>query len=310
MAKFSYIQDGHCKGISSQNRLGNYFEDWLIKLDEILNIAKENRCDAILDGGDLLEVKNPAYNVLDEIADRIEKVGIPFYSLHGNHALHCGHIENSINTGLTHLQRRSKLFHYLDRIEGIDWQIVGFDYFFGIEDKLKKDGIYWNEEIGKNWKIAIVHAMVTPKNFFKDASYILPKQIKTNADLVLCAHYHAPFKKIINNTTFLNIGAFGRLNINEAEIEPSVLLMDTDKRDYEIIKLKSAKSSDKIFDLSNYEKIKEQIKSIDSFLNSLNNVKFNELSVLGQIEKIGKENSVEKKVVNYLIEKSEKIKNE
>lgn len=313
--KFIYFQDMHFKGKNSRNRLGNYFENLLLKLDEIINLAKMYHCDALIDGGDLFESDKPSYSVLDAVADRIEKAKLPIYSLFGNHSMSYGHIENSSGTGLAHLQKRSKYFTYLNQLEDINFIIKPIEYNFEIEDKLKKDGIIVeaNEDsinANNEWKIAIVHALVTQKKFFEEVSHVQCKDIKTNADLVLIAHYHKPYIEKIGNTTFLNIGCCGRDNIDEAQIEPSVVLLDTDKRSYQVIKLKSAKKANDIFDLTKYEELKANKKDIKEFLNSLKEVNFQSMSVAQQVVKIGKEQNVDKNIVDYLLQKIEETKDE
>jgi len=307
MSKFLVFSDGHAQGINSKNRLGNYFADWLIKFDELLSIAKQNKCEAIIDAGDLFESDKPSYSIIDQIADRVEKNGIPIYSLFGNHAMSYGNIKNSENTGLAHLQKRSKFFKYLNLLEGKDWHIQGYDYYFDVENDLKKQGIRSIVNVGikkSTWNVAIVHALVTPNKFFENSSYVQIKDIPTyETNLIICAHYHHPFIKKIKDTTFVNIGCFGRLAINEAKIEPSVLLLDTEKRSYEIIKLKSAKRGNEIFDLSKYEELKGQEKSIQEFLDSLKSVDLQSMDLSQQIVKIGNENKVEQKVIDYLLEK-------
>ena len=110
MSKFLYFQDGHCKGKNSINRTGNYFDDWLVKFEELLDIAFDKDVDAIIDGGDILDAPEPSYRVLDGIADRVEKMKIPIYSLFGNHAERCHSIQHSKYTGLAHLFKRCDYF--------------------------------------------------------------------------------------------------------------------------------------------------------------------------------------------------------
>ena len=311
--RFIYFQDFHIQGKNSCNRLGNYFEDCLAKFDEIISIAQENDCDFIIDGGDLFESNKPSYSVLDAIADRIEKVKIDLYSLFGNHALSYGHIENKEGTGLAHLQKRSNYFKYLDRKKYLGNQFKKYDvrtieYSFQIEEELKQKEIIFEDKDA--WNILIIHALVTPDKFFDNASYIEVKDLKTNANLVLLAHYHHPFKKEINDTTLLNIGCVGRANINEAKIEPSVLILDTEKRSYEIIKLKSSKRANEIFDLTKYEELKANKKDIKEFLNSLRDINFQSMDLSQQIVKIGKEQKVDEKITNYILEIVEKIKDD
>ena len=145
--------------------------------------------------------------------------------------------------------------------------------------------------------------MITPTKFFEKTFYVMPEQIKTNANLVVCGHYHTPFYKKVGNTEFVNIGCIGRLNINEAKIEPSVLLLDTDKRNWKIIKLKSAKPANQIFDLDHYDELKKEEKSIEDFINSLKSVNFQGMELGEQIVKGGKENNVKQTTVDYLLEK-------
>jgi len=306
--KLLYFQDAHLKGKNSRNRLGNYFDDCLKKIDEVIKIAKDNKCSAILDGGDLFESYNPSYSVLDSLADRIDKAKIHVYSLFGNHCMNIGHINN---TGLSHLQKRSKWFKSLDKHFYLDDTkeniiIKGFDYYYGIEDDIRNNGLMIE---GKDtvWKIAITHATITENKFFEGVSHVTPEQIKTNSNLVLIAHIHKPYKKVINNTTFLNIGCLGRDNIDENKVEPSVLIIDTDKRDYEIIKLKSAKKGNEIFDLSKYEELKASKKGIKEFLDSLRDVNFQSLNLGETITKIGKEQRVDKNIIDYLLNKMENI---
>lgn len=313
MSRFIYFQDMHCKGVNSRNRLGNYFEDCLLKLDEILSIAKNNKVDGILDGGDLFDGATPSYNVIDAVADKVEKTQINFYSLLGNHNMLYAHRENSQGSGLYHLQKRCKYFHYLNRIEGESFIIEGLDYKFGIENELKNKSwtITCNPDIHKDdpiWRIGVLHALVTPNKFFDKVAYLECKDIQTNANLVLLAHYHHPFKKVIGDTTFLNIGCAGRDNINEAKIDPSILLIDTDNQSYEIIKLKSTKFATEIFDLSKYQEIKENEKSIEDFIASLNSATWQACDLRTQIQTIGKEQNVEKKVINYGLNILDKIK--
>ena len=313
--KFLYFQDFHIKGKNSRNRLGNYFQDCLTKLDEIINLAQVHDCDAIIDGGDLFESETPSYSVLDAIADRIEKAKIPVYSLFGNHSMAYGHVENSKDTGLSHLQKRSKYFNSFDffvnhneEMSAEGYAICGIEYEYDIENWIRQNGIKFPK--GDYWKIAIIHALVTKNKFFDEVSHIQCKDIKTNADLVLLAHYHKPYIEKIGDTTFLNIGCCGRDNIDEAQIEPSVVLLDTDKRSYQVIKLKSAKKANDIFDLTKYEELKANKKDIKEFLNSLKDVNFQSMSVAQQVVKIGKEQNVDKNIVDYLLQKIEETKDE
>jgi DNA repair exonuclease SbcCD nuclease subunit len=299
--KFLFFADGHLRGINSVNRKGDYFSDWMDKFDELLAIAKKEKCDFIIDVGDLFDVSNPSFRILDALADKVEKAKINIYSLQGNHNLHCGHIENSSSTGLAHLQKRCKYFNNLLEFDSEGFKIIGVEYEHNIEEQLK-EGIFFNSDVD-DYKILVVHALVTPGKFFDEVSYLTPEQFPTDANLVLLGHYHHPFAQKVGNTDFLNIGCFGRLSIAEHDIEPSVAIIDTDLRQVKVIKLKSAKPGNKIFDLEKYNELKVAKKDIKDFLESLNSVEWQSMSIRGQIEKIGKEQKVDKEIISYLVDK-------
>ena len=306
MSKFIYFQDGHFFGKNSVHYISDYFEDCLLMLDEILLLAKKNKVDAIIDGGDLLHSAEPSYRILDEIADRVEKSKITIYSLFGNHATKYHSIEHSKYTGLAHLFKRSKYFQYLKPHgnEKQNYWIEPFEYCHEVEEDIKENGIYVDDILGKDcWKIAIVHAFVTPKPFMKEVCHVTCDDIKTNADIVLVAHYHHEWEKTVGNTLFKDIGCIGRRSITEKDIKPSILLIDTDKREIKEIFLKSAKKASEIFDLSKVEEMKDKKNDINAFIKSIEDVQFQEMSIKDTVKFIAKEKKIDKAPVDLIINK-------
>jgi len=299
--KLLYFQDGHASGKNSCNYISNYFEDWLEMYDEILSIAKKNKCEMILDGGDLVDTPMPSYRVLDEIADRAEKNKIPVFSLFGNHASRFHSMEHAQYTGLAHLIKRSEYFNYLDNFKNEEVNIHAIEYSHDVETKIKEDGLMFHGDSNK-FKIYVVHAFICPKEF-PFATHVVPEDIKTNADLVLVGHYHDQWEKKIGDTTYLGIGCIGRMDISERDIIPTVLLIDTDKREWKKIPLQSAKPAEEIFDLAKVEALKAKSKSIDEFLNSISSVKFKGIRVEDIIKNIATEQKVDKEVLDLIFDK-------
>lgn len=308
MSKSLYFQDGHFSGVNSAYYISNYFNDNLLLLDELIELANQYKCDKILDGGDLLHTPEPSYRVLDEIANRVEKGGIPIYSLFGNHASLYHDIKHSRYTGLAHLQKRSDYFRYLgNKFQGLDDCIIqGIEYSHNVEEEIKKDGIIFNPKYNDFWKIAIVHAFVCPKKF-PYASHVVCSDIKTNADLVLVAHYHSQWKKKVNNTQFIDIGCLGRRSITERDIKPTVLILDTDKREIKEIELKSAKKGSEIFDLSKVSEEKEVNEGLDEFIKSLESKSFQGVNLREKILYAGKELNIDKEPIELLTNKLDKL---
>jgi DNA repair protein SbcD/Mre11 len=309
MSKYIIYTDAHCKGINPKSRTDNYYQSWLEKYREMFSIAKKNKVTAIIDAGDLLDIPNVADSIVDDILDIVEEHKIPVYAMWGNHSM-CGHHkETSKGTSLAHMFRRCKLFQDCGNgIEvGTDFHIDFIDYDHEIENKIKENGIIIDSK-ETYWKIAICHIMITPEPFFKDALYITPSEIKTNADLIICGHYHHPWQVKIGKTQFLNPGCFGRTSIDMWDIEPSVILLDTEKRSWEIIKLKWAKDGKDIFDLNKKQELENNERELEEFISQLKDFKAQEMDLVSVINQICKDNEIEKSVRDTILQKLGEVK--
>jgi DNA repair exonuclease SbcCD nuclease subunit len=294
--KIPCFADLHLSGTNSENYVSNYYEDTLALFKETLSIAKENKSPFILDGGDLIDSPIISTIMVDEIIDLVEANGIPLYCLTGNHPLFGHSWELSKATSLAHIFRRTQMIKKLDLIETDDCIIKGYDYFHDCEAKIKEEGLFYGKKT-KKWKIALVHAFLTKDKFLPSVLHIPIVEINTDYDLVLSGHNHHPFSKIIDETKFVNIGCLGRRDINEGNIEPSIALLDTEKQSVKIIKLKSAKHKEEIFDLAKVAQNKTFEDNIDKFIASLETTKFTELDILGQIKEIGKKENIDPEVI-------------
>jgi DNA repair exonuclease SbcCD nuclease subunit len=245
---------------------------------------------------------------VDDILDLIEATGIPVFALWGNHALIGHHIETSTNTSLKHMFRRCKLLKEAKDIDEKSHYIKFVDYDHNIEAKIASDGIEIPDGDESRWKVAIVHAFITPKPFLPTVLHVVADDIKTNADLVLVAHYHAVWEKQVGKTKFLDIGCMGRRSISESAIHPSVIILDfslpkSEKINYQVIKLQSAKEGKDVFDLTKKEEKETNERELELFVNSLRDFKNQDLDVRGSIEYIGKEQKVERPVIDRILDK-------
>ena len=307
MNKYLYYQDFHIKHKNPHSRVDEFYTSCIIKFKEILSIAKEKQVDAIIDGGDFWDIPIVSNTLVDEVLDLIEETNIPLYLMYGNHNMISHHKETSGESSTTHMLRRSKILRDANDIIEKSHVIKFIDYNHAIEEKIKDEGIFF-DNIPK-WKIGIVHAMLTDKAFLPTVLHVQAKDVTTNADLILVGHYHQPWKVQSGKTTFLDIGCIGRSSIAESEIEPSVLYLDFSKKieniseAYEIIKLKSAKPGSEVFNLDARMELKNNEKEMAQFIDSLRDFKAQDLDLRGAIEYIGKENKVERPVIDRILEK-------
>ena len=306
--KFVYTQDIHLKKKNPVNRVDNYFESVITKLEEVCQIYQKQKCDLWIDGGDLLEIPLVSYGLIDDFIDLLEKYNVKMKLLFGNHSMVAANVENSSTTSLAHILRRSKNIEILNEIETEDEIIKGYDYYFGIEDDINENGLICEES--KKTKIGIVHALITEKPFFAHIPHCVVGKFKTNYDYLLIAHNHKAWKtKEIDGTKRINIGCLGRRKTDERTIEPSCLIYETGKPII-IQKLKTAKIGSELFDLTKHEEKKEFSQSIDGFVEMINDVKFKQMDTMNAIQMVAKENKIDKDIVNCIVEKIGEIENE
>ncbi len=308
MSKFLFFTDGHLSGINSVSQIGNYYSDWMEQFKELISIYKKEKCSYLLDGGDLLHSENMSNTIIDDFLDLIEENDINYMGLFGNHALHYGNFKASKGTSFYHMVKRSKNFNYLTTLKNDKekWVIESIEYSYGIEEKLKETHMDFSKEYNNYFKIVIAHVFICEKEF-PYASHIVYKDINTNANLFLCGHYHQPWEKLYHDTQFVNPGSFGRRSIAEKDIQPSCLLIDTEKRSWEKIPLKSAKPPEECFDLSKVAEEKEADKNIDAFLEKVENFNFQSIDFRDKIKEYAKVTNEDNEVVTNIIERLTKV---
>lgn len=296
--KFLYTCDLHGKMKNPNNRLDNFSNSWVEKIKEIAIVSKKEKCKFIAMNGDIFDTPNVSNVLIDEFIDIFEENNIALQVTWGNHDL-VGHNKSvSKASALAHIFRRSKSIKELTEIENDSVYIKGYDYNHDIENELIEKGLTHNKK--DKFTIAIPHAFISIKPFFKQVVHVCAKDLKTNYDLVLCSHFHIAFDETINGTRFINPNSIGRTSIREQHT-PAVLIVDTATRKIEKIELKSAKPAAEVFDLTKYEEKKENEKTIDDFIASLNNYQWQSIDMRTQIKTIGKEQKVETKVIDYLM---------
>ncbi len=309
--KFLYMQDSHLKGVNPISRIGDYYTDVMTKIDEVLTIAKDKEINTIIHGGDVFDSALVSNNIVDEFIDKIEQSKVTLYLVWGNHDM-CGHNLKATNSGtssLAHILRRSSRIKHISSLKPHKGTIItGYDYYHNIEQDIATGLV--SIEQSDAFKIGVIHALVTEKPFLPQVMHVVAKDIETNYDLLLLAHYHQPYDITIKHTRFLNIGCLGRTSIDEANVIPSVVYIDTTERTVEIIHLKNFKSKKEAFNIDKIEEAKHFESNIENFIKSIDSAKFQGINLRGTIEYLGKMNNIDKEVIEELITRIGLFENE
>lgn len=306
--KIGIINDTHDRGRNSANRLGDMHKDFMKKLDECIKIFKD--CDFVIHLGDVWDSPNVSNSVIDDWLDKIEESKKKWYILPGNHDMVGARWETSQNTTLSHAFRRCKSIEMLEEISLPKEKIYikGYPYYFNCEKDIKEKGLKHNKK--DYFTIACTHSFISIKPFHPEVTHVEAKDIDTNYDVVLCSHFHTIFDETVNGTRFFNNGAWGRLSVTEATHEPQVSKFDTETKEIEVFKLKSAKMGEEIFDLTKIKQIKSNDKNLKLFIKALESCKFQSNNITENIERLVEEKKVDRNIADLIIEKIQEFDNE
>lgn len=258
-----YFTDDHKRGTTPENRKDNFPQTLLTKLNEVVQIAKEQEVDYVLHGGDFFDVPAPALSICADFLQVYQQFKVPVFTIPGNHDLFGHNIETLPRTmlgfaarlGIVHLVGREPI--YLEK-KGLRVQLTGQGYHFEMDRRDRKlDYVVKKKDC--DYAIHLVHGMLLQRALFPGAYYTLIEQISdTEADFTLAGHNHLGFPDtVIDGKYFINPGALVRLSNHQQEMKRPVQVVIIDLSGsqpvVEKIRLKSAAPGEDVLDRSRLE---------------------------------------------------------
>jgi DNA repair protein SbcD/Mre11 len=294
--KFIFATDFHIMGSSPNSRVDDYPRAILKKIEEVFSIAEDENVDFLLLGGDLFETYNVSTSVIRKTLEWFKDRNIPIISILGNHDLH-GHTMDTFYRSAMSILDITDFVDILDVDE--KRSLRGLHYYNGLEKDLdinNEPSEKMQEILNGNEMIWVVHGMISDMNLPHVSRNVLINDVRVgeNTKLVLSGDYHAGFPVVERNdgVIFANPGSLSRTSLAKENLDRSiqVALIEYDPEDLDAfidikyIELKSALSSDKIFDLAAHKEIKERREETFSYIEKLK-----DLEVEGGIRNIEEE---------------------
>lgn len=219
----------------------------MAKWHEVFKIAEEKKVDYVLHGGDLFHTDNPDVQV---IVDTMRLMDRDVHLCVGNHDFRSDSWQTLLDTTALGLMEHTK--HVIIPKEDMVLDVNGKKMLIRFSHYFQKDDP--ERFVVKGFEkyalvVMVVHdALVNEDMPFK---HLLVSKLKVDADLVLCGHYHIPFKHSNNRTLFINPGSMTRLTRLEADMKriPNMVYVDFDGINfkYQLIPFKSAQPWDVVF---------------------------------------------------------------
>jgi len=305
MKRFLFLSDTHFRSDSPEARLGDYMQDQFLKLGEIIKLVQEHSVNALIHGGDFFNTKKPLHQLVVDMIDWCKHVGTPIYVVKGNHDITGYNLDSVRNSGLGVLFE-AEAVEPLELLEYEKDKIVIKAIHTALD--FKQDYMF-PEKYKDYFKIIVSHNYVIPADTMP-WGFIHPKDIKTNANLVLCGHYHVPFDYSTETTRWINPGPLCRWKINEKDHRPKVLLLEVDNGKCELkeIFLETAKSGDEVFDVNVLKLEQQHNQDIQKFVDSLENVSFQNVDIETIVRQVSREQNISEDVVLEILNRIRKAK--
>lgn len=181
--------------------MGNYIADVDKKLEEIAHIANDYNVAAVLCAGDVFHKPAPAYSVLIRFQTFLERLNRRFITIPGSHDLFGNNLDALYRTAIG----------FFDRI------CPRFELLCEVTHKATRVGTIAIGITGsKVLDVEMVHGSVLPVEDFGD--YILLRNYKTSAKVVLVGHYHDGYElTTANESTFICPGSVVRTSAKASE---------------------------------------------------------------------------------------------
>jgi len=289
---------------ASRARTDNLAETLREKLSEVCCLAKRHNVTAVVHGGDIFHSHTQSVGVMRLFLQFLQQLPCPFYTIIGNHDC-VGRNQKSLDNTLLGLIASvySKDKFRLLTSEDCEVNFGPFKlYGLSIEADLDRRHKVILKDVSKP-SILVIHNMLVPQSF--PSEHVPIRQFQTNAQMVLCAHYHPGFPiTTIKDTTFVAPGALCRLEASTYNLQriPQVALITYDHGfQAEYIPLSSAKEGKEIFDVRTNQsliQIQESMKSYVSSIEDMDAMKLLELDQLPQL--IGNKAGFGKEIIQQL----------
>lgn len=226
--KLLIFTDSHIRASTPRSRIDDYPVAMWEKFRQISQIIIEKGINTVLIGGDLFDAPDPSTSIVNSYLQLFTYWNVPIYSIVGSHDKF-GYNDNTLyRTGLGTLIASGtiKLLDATQRI-GYNTQIAGVSHSYELDENPVTD--YHRKKLNTDeYLIQICHGM-TLDGSWGFGKYTNIRDIKTEADLLVCGHYHPGFASVqVENTTIINIGSLGRTENIQRRYSPGVIVVTTD----------------------------------------------------------------------------------
>lgn len=272
----------HLKDRPPSIRTETYTEDILDKLRWIVSYANDEKVDAVIQLGDIFDVKRAdrtSHRLVHQTAEVLGQANSPVLIVPGNHDVQYDQMETIPSQPLGTLALHPNI-HLLLGSSHQDLPVYGIPYFRDSSEELDK----WMERYAGE-QLLVTHASIFPKGKEPIYDYISDEDFArfTEAPHIAYGHIHTPFSHWkAGGSWFLNNGAISRGSLHEETLnrELRVTLYNSDAEGDPFTDVPIPyKDVSEVFKMDIKSAQQEKVKVAEDFRNSLTSSTFSALSL-------------------------------
>ncbi len=248
--KILFATDLHFRASKPISRLDtNFFATQLAKLDEIRQIAIDEKVDLVLLGGDIFDRPDVPHSVVIKVMRafrRFRDAGLDVDSIVGNHDVY-GYTSSTEDASAIGALFESGVVRKLSVMMYPGVSIYAMHAY---------DDTVWTVPEGPGVRILVAHKMLTNIPI-PGADALLIKNVdkQTNADIVLSGDIHTPHMEHTDaDHWFVNPGSMTRMSIADRDRQPQVAIITIEEGNTIDCEFRSLgiRPAETVFDLTSY----------------------------------------------------------
>lgn len=217
--KFFYLADTHLRTATPSCRKDkDFYVTQLDKLRHVVQLSKTHEIDYIIHGGDLFDTHDPTNRLIHDTMAILNQCDAKWLVNPGNHDIFGANTATLNRSGLGLLWQAGLIETFSQQEDMTLGDIV--IRFLPYSLNYKEEDYHFEPKDGTKIYIVVTHDMLT--THFVPYPHKLITDLVTNADMVLCAHWHGQFAQKIKTTYFMNPGPLTRQTTFEARLQPSI----------------------------------------------------------------------------------------
>lgn len=300
--RFLLGTDWHLRTTKPAIRLDNFIQTQLDKVEFVFQQAQALGC-PILHNGDLFDVYDPPTSLVYEFISLVKRYNVDLYINPGNHDLYGGTLESLPKTALGILYVSGVVKFPNGVIDNCNVLSIPYSPIFDPASLMVAESNIPT--------ILLVHNMITSRAGLPYEHYPI-ESLKTNADLVICGHWHSQFQIQHGLSLFVNAGPLTRQSKGEMSISPAVLLVDVrGKYDVRVESIAIPHKSD-VFDMERAAKKADDPESegiAEAYLSVMAKNQLEATDIYGIVRKIGSDGKFKDKTIEGAVKTVQTIVN-